>query len=325
MRLFIKCRCIAMFALGLISFYSEADWKIPREALDRRLVQAEFRIYYTLSGENAFPVDVSPLPRAQQASEQLSKLVSQIDQANRFYRDQLGLTSPLGSARYRDVRSIDVHIIKLKEGKMGSTGDTSIVYHYRHFAGASSALTIALSNHWLPPNLTPNHEVFHAYQYAYTFFKNSWYLEGMAHSMESAFKEGDVHTQALPREHEQLEQVLRRSYGADLFWNRLMYLCDSVCSGGSTPVKTWNGGVYRFNGHFCGGELVRSTLEQFQTVEKEAALARGIEPNNWPEDEQRSNKNNPFLLHGLRRAIESQCQVSGNPELEAFHKLLEEY
>ncbi|TAK60924.1 hypothetical protein [Methylobacter sp.] len=298
---------------------------MPREALDRRLVQDEFRIYYTLSGENAFPVDVSPLQQAQQAAEQLNKLVSQIDQANHFYRDQLGLISPLGSARYRDTRSIDVHIIKLKEGKMGSTGDASIVYHYRHFTEASPALTITLSNQWHPPNLTPNHEVFHAYQYEYTFFKNPWFLEGMAHSMESAFKKGDIHTRTLPSGRGQLERVLRRSYDADLFWNRLMYLCDSVCGGSSTPVKVSNGGIYRFSGHFCGGELVRSTLEQFQIVDKEAAHVRGIDSTNWPENEQRSDKNNPFLLRGLRRAIESQCLVRGNPELEAFHKLLEEY
>lgn len=321
MRFLIKCRGIAAVTLGLISFYSQADWKMPREALDRRLVQAEFRIHYTLTGENAFPLDVPSQQRAQQAAEQLSRLVSQIDQASHFYREQLGLTAPLSSARYRDMRSIDVHIIKLK-GKMGSTGDAAIVYHYKYFAGVSPALTITLSNQWRPPNLTPNHEVFHAYQYAYTFFKNPWYLEGMARSMESAFKKVDVlHTQALPRDHGQLEQVLTRSYGADLFWNRLMYFCDSVCSGGNTPAKAWNG----VSGHFCGGELVRSTLEQFQAVEKEAARIRGIDPDNWPENEQRSDKNNPFLLRGLRRAIESQCQLRGNPELEAFHRLLERY
>jgi hypothetical protein len=102
-----------------------------------------------------------------------------------------------------------------------------------------------------------------------------------------------------------------------------MYLCDSVCSGSNTPAKAWNGDVYRHSGHFCGGKLVRSALEQFQAAEKEAARERGIDPTNWPEREQRSDKNNPLLLRGLRRAIESQCQLHGNPELDAFHRLLE--
>lgn len=314
-------RTIALLILALASFYAAADWKAPREALDERVTQDEFRIYYTLSGENAFPLDASPAQRVLQAAAQLNSLLMQMDQSSRFYREQLRLTPPLQSARYRDVRSIDVHIIKL-DGKKGSTGDAGVVYHYRHFAGTSPALSIALSNQWRPPNLTPNHEVFHAYQYGYTFFKNTWFLEGMAHSLEQAFKGGEVQTEALPRDHAQLERLLTLSYGADLFWNRLLYLCDSACSG-STPAVAWKAGAYRPGAQFCGGGLVRSVLEQFQASDKEAAQARGIDANDWPEEEQRSEQNNPFLLRGLRRAIESQCPVRGNPELEAFYGLLQ--
>ena len=323
MKFLSKRRGLALLAFTLASFYAAADWKAPREALDQRLVEGEFRIHYTLTGGNAFPFDVSPPQRTQQAAIRLNSLTAQIGQANRFYSEQLGLTPPLASARYQDVRSIDVHIIEL-EGKNGSTGDAAIVYRYQHFDGSSPALTIALSNQWHPPNLTPNHEVFHAYQYAYTFFKNAWYLEGMAHSMETAFKGGEVQTEALPRDVGQLEQVLARSYGADSFWNRLMYLCDSACSG-STSAKAWKSDAYTPRSQFCGGGLVRSILEQYQMIDKEAAQARGIASNDWTEKEQRSEKNNPFLLRGLRRAIENQCPVRSHPELEIFHGLLEEY
>lgn len=323
MKFLSKRRGIALLAFTLASFYAAADWKAPREALDRRLVQGDFRIHYTLTGEDAFPFDVPPSQRAQQAAVRLNSLVAQIDQANRLYSEQLGLTPPLASARYRDVRSIDVHIIEL-EGKNGSTGDAAIVYRYQYFDGSSPALSIALSNQWRPPNLTPNHEVFHAYQYAYTFFKNSWYLEGMARSMEAAFRGGEVQTEVLPRDHGQLEEVLARSYGADLFWNRLMYLCDSACSG-STPATAWKGGAYTPRSQFCGSGLVRSTLEQYKMIDKEAAQTRGIDPTDWPENEQRSAKNDPFLLHGLRRAIENECPVHGNSEFKAFYALLEVY
>ena len=170
-RLASKYREVALLALAATSFYAAADWKAPREALDQRLLQGEFRIHYTLTGENAFPFDVPPSQRAQQASVQLNTLTAQIGQANRYYSEQLGLTPPLSNERYRDVRSIDVHIIKLEEGKKGSTGDAAIVYRYRHFEEKSPVLSIALSNQWQPPNLTSNHEVFHAYQYALRFLK----------------------------------------------------------------------------------------------------------------------------------------------------------
>jgi hypothetical protein len=223
------------------------------------------------------------------------------------------------------VRAIDVHIIKL-EGQNGSTGDEPIVYRYRNFEGVTPALTISLDTRWSPPNLTPNHEVFHTYQYGYTFFKNAWFLEGMARSMEKAFKGGVVRTEPLPRGYGQLRQMMARSYGADVFWNRLMYLCDTSCSG-STPAVAGMGNEYKEylpRTRFCGGSLVRATLEQFQVLDKEAARTRSIDPNDWPEAEQWSERNNPYLLLGLRRAIESQCSLRGNPELEAFHSLLKE-
>jgi hypothetical protein len=309
--------------LATWSLHAEAGWKTQREALDRRLVQGEFMIYYTQQGENAFPPAVPPPQRTKRTVEMLDSLAAQISQASSFYNEQLGLTPPPKNARYREVRSIDIHILKLK-GKMGDTGDAPIVYRYKHFDGKSPALTISLSNQWSPPNLTPSHEIFHAYQYGYTYFKTSWFLEGMARGLEKAFKSGKVLTESLPREEGQLQQMMARSYGAYKFWNRLMYLCDASCSG-STPAMAWKGEGYIPRTRFCGGGLIRATLEQYQALDKEAARSRGIAPNNWPEKEQRSDRNNPLLLRGLRNAIESQCPVRGNPELEAFQNLLKKY
>ncbi len=313
-----KRRVILWIVLATCSLSAAADWKAPREALDKRRIEGEFHIYYTQEGENAFPwIGASP----QRIRDMLDGLADQLSEANRFYGDQLGLARPLGGARYRNVRAIDVHILKL-EGKKGSTGDEPIVYRYRNFDGAAPALTITLSTQWNPPNLTPNHEVFHTYQYGYTFFKNAWFLEGMARSMEKAFKGGEVRTEPLPR-HGELQQLMARSYGADVFWNRLMYLCDASCSG-SGVAGADKRDSYLPRARFCGGKLVRATLEQYQTLDKEAARLRGIDPNDWPEDEQWSERNNPFLLRGLRRAIESQCPVQRNPELAAFRNVLKE-
>lgn len=318
----IKWRGIFGIILASWSLHALASWKTPREALEQRLIQDEFRIYYTLEGENAFPPDV-PMPQRQaRAVDMLGSFAAQIKQADRFYREQLGLASPLGGARYRNVHEIDVHILAL-DGEMGSTGDEPIIYHYQHFDGTTPALTISLSNRWAPPNLTPSHELFHAYQYGYTFFKNAWFLEGMAHSMEMAFKDGEVRTEPLPYGYGQLRLMMTRSYGADKFWNRLMTLCDPSCKR-RAPVKSGKRDGNAPHPQLCGGGLVRATLEQYQALDKEAARARNIDPNDWPEEEQRSEDNRPFLIRGLRRAIESQCQLRGNPELEAFDGLLKE-
>lgn len=293
-------RFFRLAAAGLIlaaATGAAADWKAPREALERRLAVGEFRIHYTLEGENAFPPDAPPAQRRERAAELLERLAAQIDGAGRYYREQLGLVPPLDGARYRGVRAIDVHILAL-EGKTGSTGDAPIVYRYRHLEGAVPALTLSLSNRWVPPNPTPEHEVFHAYQYGYTWFKNAWFLEGLARSMESAFTGKTPRAEPLPRDAGEMRRVMARAYRADGFWNRLRSLCDAG--------------------------LVRATLEQFQSLDREAARARGIDPADWPEEEQRSERNNPFLLAGLRRAVENRCPLRGNPELQVFHGLLPE-
>lgn len=307
-----------VFLLASYAAHAGADWKTPREALDQRLIQDEFRIYYTLEGENAFPPGAASSQGGARTAGLLVDLAAQLARASHFYHEKLGLAKPLGGARYRDTRWIEVHVLKL-DGQTGSTGDASIVYRYRNFDGASPALTISLSNRWLPPNLTPNHEVFHAYQYGYTFFKNAWFLEGMARSMESAFLGGEALTDTLPRTQTQLQQLKGRSYGADLFWNRLIQLCDASCIGNAPKT-----GSCQPRGRMLGGGIVRAALEQYQTLDKEAARLRGIDPNDWPEDEQWSELNNPYLLLGLRRAIEGQCKLRTNTELEVFRNLLKE-
>lgn len=299
-----------LWLLLAASLPAAADWKAPREALERRLTVDGFRIHYTLEGEHAFPPDLPLEQRRERAAALLDGLAAQLVRAKSFYEGELGLAAPAGGARYREVRAVDVHILAL-QGKTGSTGDEPIVYRYRHHEGAVPALTMTLSNRWAPPNLTPEHEVFHAYQYGYTFFKNPWFLEGMARSMERAFKDGEARAEPLPRSSAELRRVTARSYGAESLWNRLMARCDPACGSRAAPAR------------FCGGGLVRATLEQYQALDKEAARARGIAPGDWPEAEQRSERNQPYLLLGLRRAVESHCRLRGNPELEAFHGLLQ--
>jgi len=289
--------------LLLLALPAWADWKTSRENLDQRREQGEIRIYYSQAGSNAFPPRQGEGP-----GSAMQELLAQFDRANHFYADTLGLVPPLRNKRYRQVRSIDVHILNLDD-KMGDTGDAAINYRYRYFDAPSPAITISLSNRWHPPNLTPAHELFHAYQYGYTYFKTPWFLEGLARSMESAFSKRTPVAPPLPQTGSEWREVMTRSYRADTFWNRLLHLCDPACKAGTA-------------GKLCGGFLVRPLLEQYQSLDSVAAKARGIDPGDWPESEQRSNKNNPYLMLGLSRVIETRCPLDNNPELGRFHELL---
>ena len=315
---------VALLLLLAAGSWVRADWKKPREALERRVVVGDMRIYYTLQGENAFPFGVDPARRETEATRRLEALTAQLQRADEFYRKVLGLTPPLVGEIFRrqGVGSIDLHILRL-EGKKGSAGDASIDYRYRHFPGREPALTITLSSSWQAENLTPAHELFHSYQYGYTYFKNGWYLEGMARSLENPFREGrPVKTSPLPGTEEQLAELQTLAYRADRFWNRLFYLCDPGCAG----VPLGDDGSYLLPaGGFCGAELLREVLVQLGRADREAAREFGVDPLNWPEREQRAARNNPYLLLGLRRAMDRQCApLDSRSELQLFHRLLKE-
>lgn len=300
------CRRFCLLAQGLLlAAPAAADWKAPREALDRRHVAGMFRIHYTTSGRDALPGD------ADAAGTLARRLGEQLERGHRFYSEAMGLTPPPANSRYPNLRAIDVHLIAL-EGKKGSTGDAAIVYRYRHFDDPAPALTISISSRWTPGNLTPEHEVFHAYQYGYTFFKNAWFLEGMANGMEAAFRERPSGSQPLPQDAGALRRLLDQSYAAGPFWRRLMRLCDVDCR--PSPPGSAAGAVPLA----CGARFVAHFLAELRTADKLAARARGIDPRDWPEAEQRSARNNAWLLDGLARSVEAQCRSDGNAELTTF-------
>ncbi len=308
------CRLLCGIVLALFFQAACADGREQREALDRRYVSDIFRIYYTAEGANAF---VGRMAGSATSGELAQRLGKQLDHGYRFYSGVVGLIPPFANPRYRNVNAIDVHVVDLG-GKNGSAGDTPFVYRYRNFDDSIPALTISISSHWKPGNLTPEHEVFHAFQYGYTFFKNGWFLEGQARSIGSAFDGQGFQSAPLPRNAIELRQLLTRTADAAPFWNRLMLLCDQAC-----PVS-WSGTSYHPKVRICGDRFLKSSLEEFQKIDKEAAQARGINPNDWPEREQRSEVNNFWLLRGLARTMEKQCPIASDAELRSFYSLLGE-
>lgn len=310
-------RCRLLCAIVLTLFFQAAayaDGRELREALDRRYVSDLFRIYYTSAGANAF---VGRMAGAATSDELARRLGKQLDHGYRYYSGVVGLTPPFANPRYGNVHAIDVHVVDLG-GKNGSAGDTPFVYRYRYFDDSVPALTISISSHWKPGNLTPEHEVFHIFQYGYTFFKNGWFLEGQARSIGSAFDGQGFQSTPLPRDAIELRQLLTRTANAAPFWNRLMLLCDNAC-----PV-TWSGESYHPVERICGSQFLKSSLEEFQKIDKEAAHARGINPHDWPEREQRSEANNFWLLQGVLRTMEKQCPIASDAELGNFYRLLRE-
>jgi hypothetical protein len=290
---------------------AHANWKTSRENLDERHTVGEIRIHYARQGKDA----VGNPSKIQRLAEQFSR-------ANTFYADTLGLTPSTKNIRYSGLQAIDVHVLKMEDA-MGTAGDAKVTYRYKALDDHKPSLTISLSSRWEPGNRTPEHELFHSYQYGYTFFKNPWYLEGMARAMQGAFETKPYRTATLPQTGEQLQALMGRSYGASTFWNRLMMLCDQSCA---VPVNSASTAIeFRpLSGPMCGGGMIKTVLEKFREQDGKAAKARKLDVKNWPEDEQRAEINNPWILAGLTDAMTQHCPIQSNVELTKFHDAAQE-
>ncbi|MBB4284397.1 hypothetical protein [Roseospira goensis] len=288
-----------------------ADWKDEREALDQRRLSGPYAIFHTEEGPHAFP---ARRRNAHLAGYYLDRLEERLALADRVYQRDLGLAPPLTLPRYAGGARIDVHIYDIGRG-MGSTGDELHRFDYDRFGEAGPALTVSLSHRWHPPNLTPEHEVFHVYQYAYTYFKNSWYLEGMARALESLFRDRPAPTEPLPADDAALDAWLGRSYAAAPVWTRLFRRCQPGC----TQVAEAAGGP---PGAVCGRAVVRPLLEALDRADDAVAAARGLDGPRWPEKQQRAAANTGPMLAALAEVVAAHCPVSADPDLARFQRLL---
>lgn len=284
----LRLALVLIAMLGVSS--AQAGWKTAREALDQRLVSGSFGIYYTLSGTNVFPAG-STTPNPTLADTYVRQLAQQLVDADTFYRASLGFRHPFAGTRYASVKSIDVHIMYLGSTK-GSTGDEINEFAYKSFPTNPAAVSIALTSSWQPSNVTPAHELMHVYQNSYTFFKNPWFTEGMARASEGFFRTRETESVSLPQTSFELDDLLLQTYDAETFWNRLMAL--------------------------CGKTILKPVLVNFNRLDRQAALARGIDPAGWPEDEQWATENNLYLLKGLVEAIQQNCPARESAELRQF-------
>lgn len=300
----------------IVPFTADASWKTEREVLDHQLRFDRFKVYFTTSGKAAFFTEKRPDSVAMETK--LFALRDQLLRADHLYQAPLSLLPPPNSPKQLQADHIHLHVLAMDK-KNGSAGDTVQRMNYRHFKDSESALLIALTSRWQPGNLTPEHEVFHLYQYGYTHFKNPWYLEGMAASMEFYFRDGLVNAEAesLPKTTAEINSLLKRSYSAKVFWNKMLQSCLPVALQQKFDHKALQ--QSDANSHW-----LKVLLEQLAAQDLQAAEDRGLNPERWPEKEQRSGKNHRYILQAIQNSLRS-CEGQKSSEIQAFSQAIDRY
>lgn len=271
--------------------------------VDQKYVRDKIRIFYLTEGPHA----VDPTDSNQNGvPDQVEDVATQSWVAWRLWTS-LGYTDPLQAPRYKGGSSIDVHLRSrdLLQANGIAYDEIQSAKKEGDPPGATCVRFAVATSVDPKVNLTPAHEMFHLFQYAVIFFKNSWFTEGTARWSQAALgNDEDVQrdeTATWPPGESDLPGIYEASYKASsLYWIPLLSLADKV---GNLPVDRLPKDL--LEARYTNGELVIKDdklvgatflLDVFKALDKaDDAVARQKRIQGWPEAEQRSPDNNPVI------------------------------
>lgn len=318
-------KIISFVLISVISLHS--NWKTERENLDQFFQKGDFRFFYTLNGKNAVEnqtdINKNDIP------DMVENVALQFEVSHALFNHILGFKAPLEQDRYKHqkVKYIDIHFLSIKGN--GNSGDAVILYDYKLIQKEKS-LSIAISNKIKFENLTPAHELFHTYQNGYSMFKNRWLTEGTARWSEFTLKNRTGQQHNLPSKSQDVENLLHKTYDAKYFWNRLLFLCSKEDKGFKLPKDLkyivyigTNQKIIQDNTLF-GYKFLIAFFENLDNIDDIVTKKRGFKVFKWKEKEQKSFKNNKYILEALKKTIiESKCK--NIKEVDDFLKVLDKY
>ena len=157
---------------------------------------------------------------------------------------------------------------------------------------------------------TVSHELFHLYQYSYTQFKNSWYLESLAFWADRSLKRengsGTRNLPTLPQNPTDFyKQIYKQPYTH--IWRRLFLINDTDVLKIPDHMKNriYIGGQKVFaNDEWRGTQFV---LKFMQDMEKESNLItqqRDWPEYHWKENDQRLSAWNPIIFGLIQKQLQ---------------------
>ncbi|MGP9677628.1 hypothetical protein ACT3TC_03155 [Halomonas sp. AOP27-A1-41] len=177
--------------------------------------------------------------------------------------------------------------------------------------GEPCVLLIRLSPNLETGDLTPAHELFHLYQYGYTVYKNSWYLEGIARWAESLLGERAYPRGVIPNTPEEKEALFSQSYNAVSFW---MAFLKSV-SPSTVGEQNYPDGL-RARRYVDGGQIIHkkasthgaaaiiNVLESFDMLDRLISNDKGLGPKSWPNTDRHDVANNEPMFNVVYQLID---------------------
>lgn len=302
------------------------DLKTQRESLELSLIEAPFRIFYTLQGQHAIS-DVTDLNH-NKIPDYVEDTMRHIQLADFIFKNIIGLKEPLKTKRYEKVEYIDIHLLNIKNPQhLGRAVDTIFMFKRPNNIKTTQSLSIDLRPNLEGRTFTPIHELFHIYQNGYNMMKNRWLVEGLARIAQRAFgyyQLTNAGSPGLPKNKEQRDRLYSKSYDAFFFWNELMYRLY-----GKTQIKYKNkildakyvDGRYILNDFTMHGfQFLHQFMSELELLEREIEKIKGISPYQWSINEQLSSSNNRYIWLAIKNTILKYHpnKIKTNPYIKAL-------
>lgn len=287
-----------------------------RSVLDQQFVFGNFRIFYTTTGPSAIPdddIDSSGVP------DRVEDIAKQMSATHKLFCGAFGYIDPLNCERYAGVNCIQVSIRNRREGDIGNGKSYDEAERARKTPEGRTddrALMVAIGSHIdAKANITPSHETFHLIQYASTYFKNRWFLEGQARWAEHALGAdgmGEFKYSSRgpwPQAEKYLPVLFEQTYGAEYtLWNPIAVATDST---GILPrskelreiasMRYSDGQPILRDMNLNGIKVMRDILEELDRMDDIAFKKLGYQ--SWTEENQRSDSNSRFAYEAVMNAL----------------------
>lgn len=241
-------------------------------------------------------------------------IATQVNAARELFHDVFNFPDPLKSDRFKNVTSIEIDIAEKSVMKNNGNAFSGVRKNSKHNPN-ERALHIRIANTVNPhKNSTPAHEYFHLIQYGTTYFRNKWFLEGMARwsqdSVSKINKYPDGKNIPIVLNNKLSEQqIFEGSYNtAGKLWYPLAVNVHDKAKIPSSLMKKYHyvdGSSVFHDDIFYGPNVMREVLLTMKSKENIAAEKFG-DANNWRKKGQRSDTNNKIILDCVREVYNNR-------------------
>ena len=290
-------------------------------------VRGPVRVFYATEGEKAVNLtdaDANGVP------DRIEDVGKQVWAAHHLFCEVLDFPDPFKSERYKGVTCVEAYVRPFEKGNGLAFESAQRARKIPEGKPNDRTLVMRIGAHVVPSkNITPAHEFFHLIQYSTTYFKNPWYLEGMARWAEhSLAKEGVGPVKYDPRgpwpqSRQNLPKLVEMSYDAEfVLWNPIAAATDRRGSLSRTAVGSELANLRYSDGmpvlhdlEFIGAPVMREILLELGKMDDVAFKELGYDQ--WSEENQRSSKNAPYIYQAvmdvLRRRTKSVKAFRASP------------